>query len=77
MNMSVGNSDINGEYWYTNSSTGSELKNHNYVDYTMKRYEISANIYLREINGLPDDVDIDDMLPASSLNQYVNMEYIN
>ena len=43
----------------------------------MKRYEISANIYLREINGLPDDVDIDDMLPASSLNQYVNMEYIN
>ena len=30
-----------------------------------------------EDNGLPDGVGIDVMLPASALNQYINMEYNN
>ena len=30
-----------------------------------------------ENNGLPDDIDIDDMLPTSALNKYINMEYNN
>ena len=60
-----------------NISTRSEINNHNSIDYTKKRYEISTNIYLRENNGLSDGVDIDYMLPASTLNQYFNMEYNN
>ena len=37
MNMSVYKSDINGDYFYMNSSTGSDINNHNYIDYTNKR----------------------------------------
>ena len=60
-----------------NSSNESDINNKNYIDYTQKRYEIPTNIYLRENNGLPCGVDINDMLPESLLNQYVNMEYNN
>ena len=56
-----------------NSSTGSVINNNNLIDYTNKRDEFSTNIYLRENNGLPDGVYIEDMLPASALNQYANM----
>ena len=67
-------SEINGNYYYMNSSTGSESKNHNTIYYTKKRDEISNNRYLRENIALLDGVSIDDMLPASALNQYINME---
>ena len=60
-----------------NGSTGSKLKNHNLVDYTNKRDEISTYRYLMENNGFPDGVGIDVMLPASVLNQYANTEYNN
>ena len=60
-----------------NSSTGSESKNHNSMDYTKKIEDISTNRYLIENNVLPDDVGIDIMLPASTLNQYSNTEYNN
>ena len=56
-----------------NSSTGSESKNHNSMDYTKKIEDISTNRYLMENNVLPDGVGIDIMLPASTLNQYANM----
>ena len=56
-----------------NSSNESDINNKNYIDYTQKRYEIPTNIYLRENNGLPDGVDIGDMLPASAPNHYVNI----
>ena len=77
MNMSFDNGGINGDYFYMNSSTGSESNHDNLIDYTKKIDEISTNGCLRENNGLPDGVGIDDMLPASALNQYVNMEYNN
>ena len=76
MNMSVDNGDDNGDYCYMNSFTGYDINNHNSIDYTKERDEISTNIYLGK-NGLLDGVDIDNMLPASALNQYVNMEYNN
>ena len=50
--MSVGNGDVNGDYFYMNNSTVSVINNHNSVDYTHKRDEISSNIYLRGNNGL-------------------------
>ena len=37
MNMSVENSDVNVDYRYMNSSTGSESKNHNSIDCKKKR----------------------------------------
>ena len=77
MNMSVEIFYVNGNYFYMNNYTVSESKNHNSIDYTKKRDENSTNIYLMEINGLPDGICIDDMLPAPILNQYVNMEYNN
>ena len=77
MSMSVDNGDANGDYCYMNSSTGNVINNHNLIDYTNKIYEISTNRYLRENNRLPDGVDIDDILPVSALNQYLNMEYNN
>ena len=60
-----------------NSSTGSVINNHNYIDYTKKRDEISTNRYLMENNGLQDYVGIDVILPAPALNQYYNIEYNN
>ena len=36
MNMSVDNGDVNGDYFYMNSSTGSVIKNHNSIDCTNK-----------------------------------------
>ena len=74
MNTSVENGDVNGEYCLINSSTGYESKNHNTIDYTKKRDELSTNRYLMENNGLPDCVGIDVMLTESSINQYFNME---
>ena len=70
-------SEINGNYYYMNSSTGSESKNHNTIYYTKKRDEISNNIYLMENNGLLNGVGIDVMLPISRLNQHANMLYNN
>ena len=58
MNISVDNGDVNGDFFYMNSSTGYVINNHDYIDYTKKRYEIYAKTYLRENNRLPDGVDI-------------------
>ena len=77
MYMNVDNGYVNDDNNNMNSSTGSDINNQNYIDYTKKIYEIYTNRYLRENNGWPDGVDIDDMLPASTLNQHVNMEYNN
>ena len=74
MNMSVYNGYFNGNYCNINSSTGSVIKNHNLIGYTNKRDAFSTNRYLRENNGLPDYVDIDDMSPEFALNQCINME---
>ena len=74
MIMSVDNGDVNGDYCYRNSSTGSESKNHNSINYTNKIDEISTNRYLMENIELPDGVGIDVMLPVSKLNQYSNTE---
>ena len=75
MYMSVDNGDINYDYCYMNSSNGSKSKNHNSIDYTNKRDEISTTRYLMENNRLTNSVGIGIMLTASTLNQYANMEY--
>ena len=77
INIIFDNGYVTGDYCYMNSYTGSESKNQNYIDYANKIYEISTNRYLNENYGLPDSVDIDDMLPSSALNQFINMEYNN
>ena len=77
MNMSVYNGNDNVDYCYINISTVSGERNHNSIDYTDKRDEISTNKYLRGNNGLTDGIDIDDILPASALNKYANTEYNN
>ena len=69
MNMNVENVDVNGDYCYMNIYTVSESNNHNSIDYTKKKDEISTNIYFMENNGLPDGVGIDVMLPASTLKK--------
>ena len=71
--MLVENGDFNGDYCSMNSSTGSVIKNHNSIYYKNKWDENSTNKYLRGDNGSPDSVNIDNMLPASALNKYVNM----
>ena len=60
-----------------NSSTGYFIRNQNSIDYTKKIDRISTNKYLRENIGLLDGVNIDDMLPVSATNKYVNKEYNN
>ena len=77
MSMIVDNGDVNGDYCYMNSSNGYFIDNQNLIDYINKIDDFSTNIYLKKNNGLPDVVDIDDMSPASALNQYCNMEYNN
>ena len=77
MNMSFYSGDVNGDYFYMNSSNWYVIINHTSVDYTKKRDEISTNKYLRGNNGLLDVIDTDDMLLASVPNQYFNMEYNN
>ena len=47
INISVINSDINADYCYMNTYTGSVIINHNYIYYSKKRYEIYTTIYLR------------------------------
>ena len=74
MNMSVENGDVNVDYFYINSSTVYVINNHNYIDYTKNIYESSNNRHVKGNNGLLGGVGIDDMLPASAPNQYVNME---
>ena len=60
-----------------NSYTEYAINNHNYIDRKNKLDEISTNRYLRGNIGLLDGVYIDDMLPASAPNQYVNLKYNN
>ena len=56
-------------------SYGSVKNNKTCIDDKNKKDEISTNRYLKENNGFPDGVYIDDMLAASAPNQYVNTEY--
>ena len=51
-------------------STVSESNNHNSIYSTKKLDEIAPNRYLMENGGLPDYVNIDVMLPTSTLNKY-------
>ena len=74
--ISVHNGDVNVIYCYINDSTGSESKDRNSIVY-IKNMKFLPHIYLMKSNELPDGVGIDDMLDASALDQYVNMEYIN
>ena len=60
-----------------NTHTISEAREQNFIDSTNRSDEITPNISETENNGLQDGVDIDVMLPASTLHQYANMEYKN
>ena len=72
MNIGIENGDINGGHCYMNIPTASEAKNHNSI-YSKKKEEISPNISETQNTGLQDDVEIDVMLPASTIHQYDNM----
>ena len=50
-NMAVENGDVNGGHCYINSPTGYYSNNHNFIDSTTKRDEISPNISEMENNG--------------------------
>ena len=63
--MSVENGCVNGDNCCMNISTGFVIRYQNYIGYTNKGDEFYINKYLRDNNGLPDGVDIDDTLPAS------------
>ena len=52
-----------------------EANNQNSIDYNNKSDEIAPNIYEKDNTVLQDVVEIDVMLPASTLHQYDNMEY--
>ena len=45
MNMSVYNGDVNGDYYYINSTTVSESNNQNYINYTKKRWNFWKQIF--------------------------------
>ena len=64
MNISIDNGDSNGDHCCVNSSIGYVTNNHDFIDYTKKIYEISTNRYFRGNNGLPDDIEIDDILTS-------------
>ena len=65
INMSVENGCVNGDNCCMNISTGFVIRYQNSIGYTNKGDEFYINKYLRDNNGLPDGVDIDDTLPAS------------
>ena len=73
MHVSVESDYVNGDYCYNNSHTELLSKNQNSIDYRKKRDEISTNRYVRENNELLGRVEIDVMLPTSTLNQYFHM----
>ena len=77
INITVDNVDVNGYYCYINSTNGSESKNHSSVDYTYDIVETSTIRYVMENDGLPYCVGVGSLLPASTLNQYSNIEYNN
>ena len=55
----------------------SEPNNCNSIVSTQKRYGIDPNRSEMKYNGLQDGVEIDVMLPVSTLNKYANMKYNN
>ena len=63
--------------FFMNSNTISEAKNLSSIDSTNKKYGNITNVSEMEDTGFQDGVDIDDMSSASTLNQYVNMEFNN
>ena len=73
MDCGVENDDVSGGYYFMNSHTLSEANNHNSIDYTKKRDGNVSNVSEMEDTELQDGVDIDVMLPASTLHQYSNM----
>ena len=77
MYWGVENRDVSGGHSFMNSHTLSEANNQNSIDYTKKRDGNVPNISEMEDTGLQDGVDIDVMIPASTLHQYANMEYNN
>ena len=57
-----------------NTHTISESKEHNFIYYTKKSDESAPKISEMKNTGLQDVFDLDVMLPASTLHQYVKME---
>ena len=74
MNWVIGNGDVSGVHCYINIHTLSEANNRNSVDSTNKRDENVPNLSEMENNILKDGVDVDVLLPESTLHQYVYME---
>ena len=77
MYWGIDNGDVSGEHCLMNSQNLFESMKKNYIDSTKKRAVNVPNVSEIKDNGLHDGVDIDVMLPASTLHQYVNMECNN
>ena len=77
MNWGVKMFNVSDGNCYKNIHTVYESKNHSSVYSTNKSDENTPNRSEIENTGLQNGVDIDVMLAASKLRQYVNMEYNN
>ena len=77
MNWGVENGYVSSGNFYMNRHTLSEVDNHNYIYSRNKRDENSPKLSAMEDTGLQNGVDIDVIIPASTLHQYPNMQYNN
>ena len=73
MNWGFFNGDVSGGHCYSNIQTVSESNNHKSIYSTNKSDKSTHNRSEMENTVLQDGVDIDVMLLASTLHQYVNM----
>ena len=77
MDWGVENGDVSGGFCFMNSHTLSEANIKNSIYSTKKREGNVTNISEMEGTGLQDVVDINVMLPASTIHQNANMEWNN
>ena len=77
MNRGVENCDVSGGHYFMNSHNISEAKKHNNIDSTNKWDENSPEVSEIENTGLQDGVEIDVMLPASTIHKQTNIECNN
>ena len=77
MNGDVKSGDMSDEHCFMDSHNISEAKKHNNIDSTKKWDENSPEVSEIENTGLQDGVEIDVMLPASTIHKQTNIECNN
>ena len=74
MNWAFKKCDVSNGHYYMNIHTVSEANNHNFGKYIRRIDDNTCNIYEMENTVLQDSVDINVILPASTLREYANNE---